>query len=117
MAQTQLQPRRSSRPWLKIGGWGLNCILIVLGLLMLAPFAWLFVNSFLPQTYSLTLPPKWWPEPFTLHNYQQVFSLIPFGLLVLNSVEITGIVTIGALITSSLAAYALARLDFPGRNI
>ena len=112
----RMQSRRGSRASLKIGGWGLNCLLVLLGVAMLAPFAWLFVNSFLPQTYSLTLPPKWWPEPFTLSNYQQVFSLIPFGLLVLNSIEITGIVTVGGLITSSLAAYALARLDFPGRN-
>lgn len=119
MAQAQLEqvkPRRESRTWFKIGSWGLNALLVLLGVIMVAPFVWLLINSFLPQSYSLTLPPKWWPSPFTLSNYQQVFTLIPFGLLVLNSLEITGIVTIGGLITSSLAAYALARLDFPGRN-
>jgi multiple sugar transport system permease protein len=84
---------------------------------MLTPFAWVLVNAFLPQSAALSLPPKWLPVPFTLDNYQKVFALIPFGLLALNSLKITIIVTVGALATSSLAAYALARLEFPGRNL
>ncbi len=117
MAQIQVYSRRRARLLPRAGGWMLNGLLILLGLLMLAPFFWVLVNSFLPQSSALTLPPKWLPVPFTLANYQRVFALIPFGLLVLNSLKITLIITIGALATSSLAAYALARLEFPGRNL
>jgi multiple sugar transport system permease protein len=116
MAQLQVQYRNRSRLFPRLGNWALNCILVLLGLLMLAPFFWLLVNSFIPQTNALTLPPRWWPVPFTLNNYTQVFGLIPFGLLALNSLKITLIVTVGGLVTSSLAAYALARLEFPGRK-
>lgn len=117
MSQLQVQYRKRSRILPRAGGWVLNCLLILLGILMLAPFFWVLVNSFLPQINALSLPPKWLPIPFTLVNYQRVFALIPFGLLALNSLKITLIVTAGGLITSSLAAYALARLEFPGRNL
>jgi multiple sugar transport system permease protein len=116
MAQLQVHYRKKSRMLPHIGGWVLNSLLVLLGLLMLAPFLWLLVNSFIPPVSALSIPPKWLPIPFTMDNYQHVFSLIPFGLLVLNSLKITLIVTLGSLVTSSLAAYALARLEFPGRT-
>lgn len=116
MAQLQIATRKRSRLLPHVAGRVLNCFLALLGLLMLAPFFWILVNSFLPQASALSLPPKWLPVPFTLENYRQVFSLIPFGLLILNSLKITLIVTLGGLVTSALAAYALARLEFPGRN-
>jgi multiple sugar transport system permease protein len=116
VAQLQVHYRKRSRILPRLGGWVLNALLVLLGLLILSPFFWVLVNSFLPQATALSLPPKWLPIPFTLDNYRQVFTLIPFGLLALNSLEITLIVTIGGLITSSLAAYALARLEFPGRT-
>jgi len=116
VAQLQVQYRQRSRILPRLGGWALNAFLVLLGLLILSPFFWVLVNSFLPQATALSLPPRWLPIPFTLDNYRQVFTLIPFGLLALNSLEITLIVTIGGLVTSSLAAYALARLEFPGRT-
>lgn len=117
MAQLQAHYRKRPLTLAGVGGLALNCVLVLFGLLMLAPFFWVLVNSFLPQASALTLPPKWLPVPFTLDNYRQVFALIPFGLMVLNSLKITLIVTAGGVITSSLAAYALARLEFPGRNL
>ena len=59
----------------------------------------------------------WLPTELTFVSYQQVFELIPFGLFVLNSLKVTAIITIGALVTSTLAAYAFARLQFPGREV
>jgi multiple sugar transport system permease protein len=117
MAQLQTHYRKRPITLARVGGLALNCVLVLFGLLMLAPFFWVLVNSFLPQASALSLPPKWLPIPFTLDNYRQVFALIPFGLMVLNSLKITLIVTAGGVITSSLAAYALARLEFPGRNL
>lgn len=117
MAQRSLHSTRRTRVFPKISGWILNCFLALLGVLMLAPFFWLLGNSFLSQTNALTLPPKWLPFPFTLENYHQLFVLIPFGLMAWNSLKIALIITAGVLVTSSFAAYALARLNFPGRNL
>lgn len=101
----------------RLGGWGLNGILAVLGLLMLAPFYWVFITSILTTEDAFNLPPVWFPSTVTFDNYRQVFDLIPFWKMVLNSLKISGIITLGAVTTSTLAAYAFARLRFPGRNL
>ncbi len=117
MSQISLPKKKHTRLLPRISNMLLNSVLVLLGVLMLSPFLWLLINSFLPPAYSLTLPPKWLPVPFSLTNYQQLFSLIPFGLLIFNSLKIATIVTVGGVITSSLAAFALARLEFPGRKL
>lgn len=101
----------------RIGGWALNLLLIALALLMLAPFYWMLVNSLLPRTRAFSLPPEWFPTTITFANYSEVFEMIPFVRLILNSLKLTVIITAGALVTSTLAAYAFARLTFPGRDL
>jgi multiple sugar transport system permease protein len=101
----------------RIGGWALNLVLTVLGLLMLAPFLWVFVTSLLTTNDAFRLPPVWLPGEITFANYREVFDLIPFWKMVFNSLKISGIITLGAVTTSTLAAYAFARLRFPGRNV
>jgi multiple sugar transport system permease protein len=56
------------------------------------------------------------PDPFIWSNYAHVLDLIPFGRFVLNTAFVAATVTILELITSSLSAYAFARLRFPGRD-
>jgi multiple sugar transport system permease protein len=101
----------------RYGGWALNLLLTLLGVLMLAPFFWVFITSFLTTEDAFQLPPVWLPSTITTANYHQVFDLIPFWQMTLNSLKIAGIITIGAVLTSTLAAYAFARLRFPGRNL
>lgn len=101
----------------RVGGWLLNILLVVLGLFMFAPFYWVLVTSILPTNQAYALPPVWFPTRITFDSFQKVFALIPFGLLVLNSLKISIIITVGAVVTSILAAYAFARLEFPGRNV
>jgi multiple sugar transport system permease protein len=101
----------------KLANWGLNLILILIALLIMAPFWWVLVTSFLAYKEAFTLPPKWFTTSFTLENYREVFNLVPFGRMAFNSLKISTIVTVGAVTTSTLAAYAFARLRFPGRNV
>ncbi len=103
--------------WSQVGGWLLNIFLVLLGILLFMPFYWILVTSVLPPDIAYSLPPKWFPTHITFDNFRQVFALIPFGLLVLNSIKISVIITLGGVITSTLAAYAFARLQFPGRGI
>jgi len=116
MAQTQFHPSKKRFRPSDISQWLLNFMLILLAAFMLAPFLWVLINSFIPQKDALSLPPKWLPLPFTLENFTHVFDLIPFWMLILNSLKIGIITTVGSLLVSILAAYALARLRFPGRN-
>lgn len=96
--------------------WLVNVVLVAAALLMIAPLVWLIVTSVLPTELSFRLPPHWIPYPFTLRNFAAVPGLIPFLQMAWNSLKIAVIVTAGALVTSSLAGYAFARLNFRGRQ-
>jgi multiple sugar transport system permease protein len=93
-----------------------NTVLLLMVPVFLAPVIWTVVQSFLPGSGALKIPPVWVTAHPTIANYSSVFNLIPFLTFLFNSVKITLIVTCGSLVTSALAAYAFARIRFPGRN-
>jgi multiple sugar transport system permease protein len=110
-------PRKTPLRRLRNGNWALNLLLIAFAVIMFMPFYWMLVNSLLPRQDAFSLPPIWFPETFTFSNYREVFELIPFGRLIFNSLKLTAIITVGAVTISVLAAYAFARLTFPGRDL
>ena len=63
-----------------------------------------------------TFPPIWIPSRLAWENYVTTVSVMPFGRFYLNSAIVTASVTVLQLLVSSLAAFAFARLRFPGRN-
>ncbi len=92
--------------------------LIAMALIEFMPISWLFANSLRDPKLAYNLPPSFWPTDFQWANYLTVINSpqIKFLLFFWNSIKITGIVTIATLVTCSLAAFAFARLRFPGRN-
>ncbi|MGB8956200.1 MAG: carbohydrate ABC transporter permease [Tumebacillaceae bacterium] len=95
----------------------LHLVLAAGSLVMLLPFFWMVSTSLKPIFEVLTLQIKWWPTHPLWENYSQVWTMLPFGRYFLNSLFVAVIVTAVVLITSSLAGYAFARFQFPGRNL
>jgi multiple sugar transport system permease protein len=92
-------------------------VMAVLGVLMLLPFAWLFSMSFRPPGDAYKMPPSFLPPTLDFRNYWAVLnSSVPFLQIYWNSVEVAVLVTLGQLVTCTLAAFAFARLKFPGRD-
>jgi ABC-type glycerol-3-phosphate transport system permease component len=92
---------------------------IILGvgsIAMIAPFVWIVQSAFGETAEVFRLPPRWIPRDPTLDNFHEVFEQVPFGLFMFNSLKIAGLITIGALITASTAAFAFARLRFRGNG-
>lgn len=116
LARTAAVPRRGLRR-LRTGSLVVDLVLLVLGLLMVSPLVWLISTSLTQANAAFALPPTWLPIPFTLGNFAGVFQLIPFAQMFLNSLLVAGTSTLGALLTSTLAAYAFSRLRFRGQNI
>lgn len=85
--------------------------------LTIAPFVWMVLTSFKGIAEIFTYPPTWWPEEFTLANYENAFGAAPFGRYYFNSLFVAVLVTLGQLVTCSLAAYAFARMKFWGRDV
>ncbi len=92
-------------------------LLLLGGLIMLIPFLWMFSTSWRFAKDSFSLPPQWLPTAWRIENYQAVTKSIPFVAFVLNSLKVAAIITMGQLVTCSMAAYAFARLRFPGRDV
>ncbi|WP_283134563.1 carbohydrate ABC transporter permease [Rhizohabitans arisaemae] len=92
--------------------------LVVLGaLVMLFPFAWAVITSVTPDGAVLATPPDLTPDDPTLDAYGRLLEAMPFWRIVLNSAWIGAASTILQLVTGAMAAYAFARLPFPGRGV
>jgi len=91
--------------------------LLILGaVVMVLPFIWMISTSFkLPaDQFSRNLL----PNPATLRNFQKLFDVdLDFPLLFLNSTVISSLITIGQLLTCSMAAFCFAVVKFKGRNL
>src|SRR5581483_4035579 len=98
--------------------WIPTAILVILGILFLIPLAWMLVTSVRSQNAITEGIITWIPRPFTLENYSQILndSQNPIGRWFLNSAFVSLCATFLTLTVASSAAYALARLDFPGKN-
>lgn len=96
---------------------GRYLLLYTMAFLTVAPFLWMVLTSFKDVGEIFRYPPTWWPETFTVQNYRDAFEAAPFGRFYLNSLFVSVTVTLGQLITCSLAAYAFARMEFWGRDV
>jgi multiple sugar transport system permease protein len=102
----------------KLLDWAAIVVLGVGALIMILPFLWMFSTSLRPSADSYKLPPAWLPTDWRFENYAAVFtSSVPIMAFALNSIKVTFFVTLGQLITCSMAGFAFARLRFPGRNL
>jgi len=84
--------------------------------LVMLPIAIIVFTAFKPTVEVNAYPPTLVPQQWTLNNLNRIVTELPFLRLVANSVIFAGGVTFFALIFDSLAAYALARIDFAGRR-
>ena len=99
------------------GSAGSYLLLYGLALLTVAPFLWMVLTSFKDLQEIFAYPPTWWPERFTFDNYTDAFRAAPFGRFYFNSLLVAVVVTLGQLVTCSMAAYAFARMEFRGRDV
>ncbi len=95
----------------------LHFVLIVAGITALIPFIWMISTSLKGQMEVLSATPTFWPEAWRWQNYKEVFEQVPFGRFYLNTIIVTVARVIGQVFFAALAAFAFARLKFPGRNL
>jgi multiple sugar transport system permease protein len=99
-------------------GSGLLWTVLVLGaLFVLLPFVWMVLTSFKTEHDVFAHPYDLLPTHWTFADYTAVWKELPFARLFLNSVIFAGGVTVVSVLFDSLAAYALARLEFRGRTL
>jgi multiple sugar transport system permease protein len=94
-------------------GWGLTDILVLV--FALVPVLWVVSLSF--KTKETLTDGYFIPQAWTLQNYADIFATTEFLRALVNSIGIAIIATVIAVVLGTMAAYAIARLDFPGKQI
>jgi len=94
------------RRW-RVGKWVSGGVVLGLSLAMLGPFLYMVAASLWGEPGVMA--PRW-------SNYPAALTALPFGRFFLNSALFAGCVVVGQVLTSAAAAYAFARLRFPGRD-
>ncbi|OUM97296.1 MAG: sugar ABC transporter ATP-binding protein [Thermobacillus sp. ZCTH02-B1] len=92
-------------------------LLIAGSIVFIMPLAWLLSTSLKGDTGLFQIPPQWIPETFHWDNYRKAVETFPFFRYTLNTVFITVMSMIGAMLSSSYVAYAFAKLRWPGRDV
>ncbi len=92
-------------------------VLIVGAFIALFPFIWMILTSIKSTSEAMIIPPTIFPKKLRIDNYTLITTKLPFFKIYLNTI-ISAVVTVTAqLVFCSMAAYAFARIQFPGRNI
>ena len=93
--------------------WSIANILVILYALI--PLLWIISLSFKPA--SSVTDGKFIPTEFTLDNYKSIFETSAFTSALINSIGVGLITTLIAVLLGTMAAYAVARLEFPGKKV
>lgn len=95
----------------------LTVLSIVVGLLIIFPLLYALSLSFMSQTEMTQYPHKIIPGKLTLDNFKAALNTVPLLKFITNSFIVSVCVTVGQVITASLASYAFAFYDFKGKNL
>lgn len=93
-------------------------IMIFVALIIILPLVWMLSTSLKPKAQWFERQIHWIPRTITLENYERLFAnpSTPIDRWFINSLIVASITTILILVVDALAAYAYARMDFPGRK-
>ena len=85
------------------------------GVTMVLPFLWMLSTS-LKQSNLVFGPPEWIPDPIDWANYAEIWDAAPLATGLLNSAIVTVLVVVVGTFSSTMAAFAFAKLDFPHKR-
>jgi multiple sugar transport system permease protein len=94
-----------------------HAALIGLGVFFFLPFYWLVSTSLKGDTEVFAMPPVFVPKVLHWENYREAVTFVPFFLYLRNTLVICLLSVVGQVLSSSLVAYSLARIRWPGREL
>ncbi len=115
VAETPLAEVGKHTPLNFIARLVLYVVLTLCAVLFFAPFVWLITNSLKDSAHAFDA--NFIPTPTAWSNYVTIFQQVPLFRMAVNSVYVAVMGVLAVVLSSSMIAYGLARLHFPGRNI
>lgn len=96
----------------------LTYFFLILGaVIMVFPFVWMILTSFKTVPESMQIPPDILPKQVNLDNFKEAIASLPFGNLYLNTILMVFFRVVCAVLFSSMAGYAFAKLKFRGKKL
>ena len=96
----------------------LTYFFLILGaVIMIFPFVWMILTSFKTVPESMQIPPDILPKQVDLDNFKEAIASLPFGNLYLNTILMVFFRVVFAVVFSSMAGYAFAKLKFRGKKL
>ena len=104
--------------WFYIGRFAGLLVLLAGGVWMLLPLVWMLSASLMPLSEVIKVPPVWFaPQKYSIANFLEVWFEVGFWRFALNSTFVAVTITVAQLLTSTMAGFAFARYEFPGRTV
>lgn len=97
--------------------WVLLVSLVLVLLVSLFPFLYMASTALRPRAEIFRFPAAWLPETWAWRNFVDVWKAVPLARYLLNSILIAGGAMLVNMVCAIPAAYTLARMQFPGRNL
>ena len=91
--------------------------LIIGSVIMIFPFVWMILTALKSMSESVRIPPTFFPEVPYFENFQYALTSLPFGKLYINTALMVLGRVVCAIVFSSMAGYAFAKLHFKGKNV
>jgi multiple sugar transport system permease protein len=106
--------QRRTRP--NVGHLVAHAALALISAVALVPIAWMTSTALKAKGTELEWPIQWIPNPIVWDNFVRAHTILPFATYYKNTLTIAVLATVGAVLTSSMAGFAFARLRFVGRG-
>ena len=92
-------------------------VLVIGGVALLVPLVWMLSTALKGSAFVMVFPPQWIPHPLTLRPFVSAWHTMRFLRSLRNTVFLTVVNVLGVELSASMAAFAFARLHFPGRDL
>ncbi len=118
MATTLSRPveKRRGRPGKSTQKWISRIILLLFSAALLLPLYWMIATALKTDQELALFPPSLWPKDPQWQNFREAVNYIPFFQFLRNTLTVTVLTVIGAVISNPLIAYGFSRIEWPGRD-
>ncbi|RDY26307.1 carbohydrate ABC transporter permease [Romboutsia weinsteinii] len=91
--------------------------IVIMAIITLFPFVYMILSSLMTFQEATSLPPTLFPKKFQWENFALAMEQAPFVRYFFNTIIVAGLSTIGTIVTSILAGFALVKLEFKYKNL
>ena len=109
-AERSRRPRKGTQVWVS------RLLLIVFCAVFLLPLYWMVVTALKTNQELAVFPPTLWPQNPQWSNFTEAVNYIPFFRFLRNTLTVTALTVVGAVVSNPLIAYGFSRLEWPGRD-